>query len=350
MKGIAVCSGEAVNVDGIPEEVKLLPLGHVHSQKGDFLVDDESVELIQKQFKNRKVDLVIDYEHQTLKDVQAPAGGWIEDIYKGKDAVIAKVRWTDRAKEYLKNLEYRYLSPVVITRKSDRRAIALHSAALTNTPAIDGMFALVNSMDLDDFEEDKEDMQMDMKKLAALLGLPESATEEDVEKALAAARAAMEANKTNEGKPDGGSGDTVPVANSVILSMLGLDGEAKTEDVAAAIMTLKAGHPDEDIRALKQELEQRAAQELVQTALKAGKITAAQKEWAQSYALNDKEGFKRFAEKAPVVVPVGKLDTPDTKQEPGGKTAGIDRKILKNCGLTEEDVKKYFKEDVECTE
>ena len=344
MKGIVVCSGEAVNVDGIPKEVKLLPLGHVHSQKGDFLVDDESVELIQKQFKNRKVDLVIDYEHQTLKDVQAPAGGWIEDIYKGKDAVVAKVRWTDRAKEYLKNLEYRYLSPVVITRKSDRRAIALHSAALTNTPAIDGMFALVNTMDLDDFEEDKEDVQMDMKKLAALLGLPESATEEDVEKALAAAKAAMEANKTAEGKPDGGSGDTVPVANSVILSMLGLDGEAKTEDVAAAIMTLKAGHPDEDIRALKQELEQRAAQELVQTALKAGKITAAQKEWAQAYALSDKEGFQRFAEKAPVVVPVGKLDTPDTKKEPGGKEAGIDRKILKNCGLTEEDVKTALKE------
>ncbi len=350
MKGIVVCSGEAVNVDGIPEEVKLLPLGHVHSQKGDFLVDDESVELIQKQFKNRKVDLVIDYEHQTLKDVQAPAGGWIEDIYKGKDAVIAKVRWTDRAKEYLKNLEYRYLSPVVITRKSDRRAIELHSAALTNTPAIDGMFALVNSMDMDDFEEDKEDMQMDMKKLAALLGLPESATQEDVEKALAAAKAAMEANKTNEGKPGEGSGDTVPVANSVILSMLGLDGEAKTEDVAAAIMTLKAGHPDEDIRALKQELEQRAAQELVQTALKAGKITAAQKEWAQSYALSDKEGFQRFAEKAPVVVPVGKLDTPDTKKEPGGKAAGADVKILRNCGLTEEDTKKFYKEEQVCIE
>ena len=350
MKGIVVCSGEAVNVDGIPEEVKLLPLGHVHSQKGDFLVDDESVELIQKQFKNRKVDLVIDYEHQTLKDVQAPAGGWIEDIYKGKDAVIAKVRWTDRAKEYLKNLEYRYLSPVVITRKSDRRAIELHSAALTNTPAIDGMFALVNSMDMDDFEEDKEDMQMDMKKLAALLGLPESATQEDVEKALAAAKAAMEANKTNEGKPGEGSGDTVPVANSVILSMLGLDGEAKTEDVAAAIMTLKAGHPDEDIRALKQELEQRAAQELVQTALKAGKITAAQKEWAQSYALSDKEGFQRFAEKAPVVVPVGKLDTPDTKKEPGGKAAGADVKILRNCGLTEEDTKKFYKEEHVCIE
>lgn len=65
-------------------------------------MDDESVELIRQQFKDRKLDLVIDYEHQTLKDIQAPAGGWIKDIYKGDDAVIAKVEWTPRAEEYLK--------------------------------------------------------------------------------------------------------------------------------------------------------------------------------------------------------------------------------------------------------
>ena len=92
---------------------------------------------------------------------------------------------------------------------------------------------------------------------------------------------------------------------------------------------------------------QRAAEELVQTALKSGKITAAQKEWAVAYALSDKEGFKAFVDKAPVVVPVGKLDTVE-KKNPGN--AGIDMKILKNCGLTEEDVKKYYREDEECTE
>lgn len=71
-------------------------------------MDDESFELIRKQFKDRKLDLVIDYEHQTLSDVQAPAGGWIKDLYKGEDAIIAKVEWTPKAAEYLKNKEYRY--------------------------------------------------------------------------------------------------------------------------------------------------------------------------------------------------------------------------------------------------
>lgn len=77
MNKIIVCSGNTVGVVGVPKEIKILPLGLVHSQKGDFRVDDESVELIRQQFKDRKLDLVIDYEHQTLKDIQAPAGGWI---------------------------------------------------------------------------------------------------------------------------------------------------------------------------------------------------------------------------------------------------------------------------------
>lgn len=60
-------------------------------------MDDESVEMIRSHFKERKLDLVIDYEHQTLQDIQAPAGGWIKDIYKGEDALIAKVEWTQKA-------------------------------------------------------------------------------------------------------------------------------------------------------------------------------------------------------------------------------------------------------------
>ncbi|MDY2654983.1 MAG: phage protease [Eisenbergiella porci] len=140
-----VCAADQVAVDGVPEEIKILPLGVVHNVHQDFLVDDESCQAIINQFENRKIDLVIDYEHQTLFNVQAPAGGWIKEIYKGEDALIAKVEWTPKAQEYLKNKEYRYLSPVVNVRKSDGRAVSISSVALTNTPAITGMFSVVNS-------------------------------------------------------------------------------------------------------------------------------------------------------------------------------------------------------------
>ena len=119
--------------------VKLLPLGLVHSTKGDFLVDSESFWAIRCKFTERQLQIPIDYEHQTLKDMQAPAAGWIKDIVLKSDGIYGAVDWTERATEYLKNREYRYLSPVVLTQGKERRVVALHSAALTNTPAIDAM-------------------------------------------------------------------------------------------------------------------------------------------------------------------------------------------------------------------
>lgn len=347
MAKLIACAGEGIELSGVPTEIKILPLGRVHSQKGDFNVDEESFELIRKQFKDRKLDLVIDYEHQTLSDVQAPAGGWIKELYKGEDAIIAKVEWTAKAAEYLKNKEYRYLSPVVLVRKRDQKATAIHSVALTNTPAIDGMFALVNSLDIEDISEGGN--IMDSKELAKALGLPETATEEEIKKAVEdAAKAAERLKEMEEKKPEdkpgeGGKPQEVAevVANSTILSMLGLKEGAKTEDVAASIMALKTGTPDTqaELLALKQRMQERDADEEVQKALKAGKITAAQSGWAKSYALKDMDGFKGFVEKAPVVVPPGKLELKDAPAAPGSDE--VDVAILKNMGVSMEDVKKY---------
>lgn len=343
MKGLYACALEGMELTDVPSEIKLLPLGIVHSQKGDFLVDDESFELIRKRFKERKLDIVIDYEHQTLNDVQAPAGGWIKELYKGEDAIIAKVEWTSRAAEYLKNKEYRYLSPVVMVRKKDQKATTIHSAALTNTPAIDGMFAVVNSLDIDDMETEGG-KEMDLKELAKTLGLPETASEEEIKNALAEAVNAAEKAKEQEGKaPDesrkAATGEEI-VANSTILSMLGLKENARTEDVAASIMALKADGADiqAEMRALKEKIQEREATEAVEKALKEGKITAAQNEWAKEYAMKDLKGFQSFTDKAPVVVPQGKLNLKDT---PASSSKEVDAVILKNLGISEEDVKKY---------
>lgn len=343
---IIACSGGMASVEGIPEEIKILPLGQVRSQKGDFVVDDESVQLIRQRLRDRGVDLVMDYEHQTLKDVQAPASGWITDIYKGEDAVMAKVSWTERAKEYLKNREYRYLSPVVLVRKSDLKAVALHSVSLTNKPAIDGMFAVVNSEDFMIGSKNEEETSMDLKELAKLLGLPEESTEEEVRAALKSARAAA---AKEDAPPAGGEGaaalkeDASTVADPVVLSLLGLKEDATTADVAAAIMECKAsGALSEEVKALREQLESADADGLVEKALKDGKITAAQKDWAKSYALSDKDGFSAFLDKAPAVVQMGKADLKDAKEKSTGE---VDAAILKACGLTKEDVETYYNKE-----
>lgn len=336
------------DLGGCPDRIKILPVGEVKSEKGSFTVDRESYEAMKAEMQRRGIDIVIDYEHQTLKDVQAPAGGWVKELSYTPEAIEAKVEWTPKAQEYLKNREYRYLSPVVLTRKRDNRAVALHSLALTNTPAINGMFAIVNSADADINFDDTGGNGMDLQKIRELLGLPADAAEEDVMNELVK-KLGSDEKKDGEGGAEPGADkgeETQAVANSVILGLLGLPDSAKTEDVAGKIMALKAGADSQaqEIADALNRLKDREAEDAVMTALKAGKITAAQKDWAKAYALKDRTGFESFVEKAPVVVPVGKLDLKDAPK----KTAGVDSLVLKATGMSKEDIAKYAdKEDEE---
>ncbi len=352
MSKLFACSGGQSEISGAPEKVKLLPLGHVKSQKGDFDVDEESFRLMKETFQERGIDIVIDYEHQTLKDVQAPAGGWIKDLSIEDGAIVAKVEWTPQGKKYLENKEYRYLSPVVLVRKSDGKAIVLHSAALTNTPAIDGMFPIINSIKLDDYEGGNS---MDiLKQLAALLGLGEDATEEQVVEALKALIADSKKLKeqADNKKPEGGDGNPDAegkvVSNKVICEMLGLKAGAKTEDVAAAIVALSNKKPEgsvseKEFKELKDKIARRDADDAVLMALKAGKLTPAQKDWATQYALKDPEGFKAFVEKAPQGVPMGEFDI-ETKSNKEERFDDATLLICKQLGVSEDDLKKYGKD------
>ncbi len=319
-----------------PEEVKILPVGTVNSEKGDFIVDQESYKEMKAEMQRRGIDIVIDYEHQTLKDVQAPAGGWVKDLIYTPEAIVAKVEWTPKAKEYLKNKEYRYLSPVVLTRKSDSKAVVLHSLALTNTPAINGMFAIVNSVDFDTYNTPTGGKEMDLQRIKELLGLPAETPEEDVMNALV--KVLEKVKDAPDPKPEE---DKEVVANSVILGLLELPADSKTEDVTTKIMALKAGvsRQNQEIQETMERLRQRDADDAVMMALKAGKITAAQKDWAKEYALKDRKGFDSFVEKAPAVVPVGKLDT--TEAPKNKEKVEVDEFILKATGLSKEDLEKY---------
>ena len=137
--------------DQTPARILLAPWGHVESTNGSFVVDEESASSAVAAFEEHGTDLPIDYEHQTLGGTyssptgQAPAAGWIKRIFAEPGiGLMAEIVWTDRAKEMLAAKEYRYLSPVAVIRKTDRKLMAIHSAALTNKPAIVGMEPIVN--------------------------------------------------------------------------------------------------------------------------------------------------------------------------------------------------------------
>lgn len=334
--------GGEVEVGDAPEVISVLPRGHVVCDKGEFDVDDESFALMKARIEKHGVDLVVDYEHQTLEGVQAPAAGWVKELILGDDDIKARVNWTPRATEYLKNREYRYLSPVVTVRRSDGKAVRLHSIALTNTPAIEGMTPLVNKSDPEGGQTPMNEL---LKTLAGLLGLDENATEEQLVEAVTALRDAAPKKPSDEP-----GGDDAIVANKVVCEMLGLKAGAPTEEVTAKIAGLQAGpniDPNlaDEVKALKAQLADRDADEAVELALKAGKITPAQKGWAKSYALSDPKGFESFAENAPQVVPMEEVaGGATTLPLKAAELPGDAQLACKQIGVTDEDVQKYYKE------
>lgn len=337
MNDFLTLKGGEVDVGGAPEVISVLPFGHVVSQKGEFDVDEESLAAMKEQIAQRGVDLVVDYEHQTLTGERAPAAGWVKELFAEDGHIKARVEWTIPAKQYLENKEYRYLSPVITVRKSDNKATGLHSLALTNTPAIAGMTPIVNSST---FQGGETNMNELIKKIAAALGLGEDADEEQI---LTALSACVEENKALKEAAEGGKPedqDDGIVANKSVCELLGLKAGASTADVAASIMALKGG-VDGRVKALEEKLADRDAEEAVELALKSGKITPAQRGWAKGYALKSPDGFKEFLEKAPRAVPMSEIAGGDALALKGDKPDEATMLVCKQLGVSAEDVQKY---------
>ena len=237
-----------------PDCVQLLPSGEVKPKgKTQFLVDGEARRLIMEAFANTATDLVIDYEHQSLSGSEAPAAGWIKGLEdRGEEGLWAKVEWTDKAKEYLANREYRYISPVVLIRKKDGRAVELLGAGLTNLPAIDGMEPVVNTRAVDTGDEYRE-------KFAA------------------------------------------------VLSLLGLPDGSGVEEVRAKVGSIgtEAFVPESEYLALKEQLREKEADLLIGEALSSGRLASSLTGWAREYAARDFEGFSQYMSRAPKALPLG---------------------------------------------
>lgn len=316
----------------VPEWPLLFADGWNELEGGErFLVDREAFELFAKYVERRGNEIVFDYEHQSLKDVKAPAAGWIKEYrYEDGVGILARIEWTEEAASYIVNKEYRYFSPVFYIRKSDKRLVGIHSVALTNTPKINNLPPLLAKLG-DDFPG-KEDNGMDfLKKLIAKLGLADDASEDDVLAAIATLDQKAKDVQVKE-----------VVAKDVLAALDMTEGD--TSAVVASIHALKQSTKGsvsrEEFDKLQKQLREKDATEVVAKAMAEGKITPDQKEWAQDYAERDLEGFKTFVAKAPVVIPKDKLPG---NQEKGDKDT-LDETTLavaKMMDVSKEDIKKY---------
>ena len=287
---------------------------------------------------NQRNPLPIDYEHQIIHSLkngkEAPSSGWMEYFYFTPQGIFADVSWTDKAADYIKNGEYRYIS-AVFAYDTDGYVRKIFHAALTNTPALDGMEEAMVAASVNLLQEDNP---MDKKLLAALcalFALKADASEADITEKVTALSAAK--------------GDS-PVDVLDVYAKL-----AEKEQSVAALST-QVGNPDPakfvpveqvavlqaDFNALKTSVEADKKEALITAALSQGKLAPALKDWAQSLSV---EALSAYLEKAPAMAALS--GEPQAKADPEQKVAALsaaEQAAARALGMTEAEFMAEHKE------
>jgi phage I-like protein len=163
----------------VPDEAHILPAGKFRASDGrpkemaGWLLDAATAAEVIARAAARKNDMLVDYEHQSLKSDSngqpVPAAGWSSALeYREGGLYATHIRWTDRARQMIASREYRYISAVFAYRPGDGRVREIISIALTNTPALDGLDALVAAKRLitPDIKEDSMTEQEQQQQAA----------------------------------------------------------------------------------------------------------------------------------------------------------------------------------------
>jgi phage I-like protein len=132
----------------------------------------------------RGIDLDVDYDH---KAQDGKAAGWIQAADARDSGLFLTVKWTKTAWNAIKAGEYKYFSPEYHDewkhpQTGDVHKDVLFGGGITNRPFLKDILPL-NMSEL--FSEQKQEANgMDREKLLKLLGLPEDATDEQINTAL----------------------------------------------------------------------------------------------------------------------------------------------------------------------
>jgi putative I protein len=327
--------------------IQLLPYGKFRATDGRptdveawYVTDDNGADVVALANSQRN-KLPIDYEHQILHSrangKEAPSAGWMDYLSFTPQGIFAEVRWTDKAAEYIKNGEYRYISAVFAYDNQGYVRKIFH-AALTNTPALDGMDeAMVAASQYFDLTTDEDSKKMDKELLAALcalFALQANATEAEIKQKVTALTAAK--------------GDS-PVA------VLDVYGKLAEKEQSVVALTAQVGNPDPakfvpvetvvalqaDLNALRQTVETDKKAELITAALSQGKLAPALKSWAESLSVAD---LTAYLDKAPAVAALS--GQPQATEKPEQKTAALSAEhqaTAKMLGMSDaEYAKKYI--------
>jgi len=367
---LGVC---AIEITAASSEIQLLPAGPFRGVDGRpkdasrWQLDRERFAAWLAQASKSATRLAIDYEHESLPDENGrrrkwAAAGWFTAAgieIRDNGVWATDVEWTDAARAAIEAREVAYISPVFYyDAEGAVIGLATHvaPAALTNTPAIDGMqqvlqaaanqFALANGVP-------------EMDELIEMLGLPAEASAEDVQ---AAVKALQDRVAETEGQIE-----SIAEASQGTLpdDVFGKITTAFKNKLAPEIAAASAGNPDpskfvsvdvvEDLKgqvaALSAERTADKVEGLVSAALDDGRLLPAQKAWATELGKKDMAALTQYLDSAQPIA--GLRGSQTNGQGPAGDTVETDEHgltpnqlaVASNMGITSEEYAKQLTQE-----
>ncbi|EDN4425259.1 hypothetical protein ZZ71_02885 [Salmonella enterica subsp. enterica serovar Kentucky] len=348
-----------------PGVIQLFPAGEFRARDGRptecaaWLMTREIAERLIAAADARDTPYVLDYEHQTLRAAKngqpAPASAFFKKLEwrDGEGLFAIDVEWTATAAAMVEAGEYRFISPVFSYDKTGQ-VLEILNAALTNTPALDGMeevlLAAASLMSTHLTTEGNTEMDELLERLRWMLNLPITATQEDI---------IAELNKLidqlSEGKGTAAASvSLLDILNQNTQTIATLTAQVATPDPAkfVSVETMNAAVQQAVERASAPNTAALATQEanaLITVALSDGRLLPAQQAWAESLASSNPASLKAFIEKAPKIAALTTSQTlglPPAGLPPRQSEAdddAIDPAICSMFGNDPDEVAKYTK-------
>lgn len=246
------------------------------------------------------VPIVIDYDHQVIHSEKngkpAPAAGWVQSLAARADGIWALVEWTAKAANFLRNKEYRFISPVYMHRP-DGTIVSIANAGLTNSPAHSNLTALASLKDPMDPQ-----MEAALAGLRALFGLPADAKPDAIYEAARALKEGMSATSA-------ASAGLVPIEllEQATAEIRRLDGNRMSPEAASILVKDDIGR---------------------------GRLLPFMKEWGVALCQENRKAYDDFVSKTSVGLQEA-LATRERRAIIRRTEDTIDPEISRNLGLAE---------------
>lgn len=329
----------------IADEVQIFPSGKFNVPIGSMLgngpwrLDAAAAKQLIATVAQRKNDILVDYEHQSLTASQsghkAPAAAWIKTdslVWREGEGLFAThPDWKVAAATLIDADEYRYISPVFIYNETTGAPENIISIALTNTPAIDNMLPVSLAAAMAGFitqEESSMELSELMERLCYLLNLPITTTPEEMRPELDKLKAMLGEGQTvaaaslpeliaaQQGKiaalsaaePD--PAKYVPIAALLTMQKL-FNGNAQDEQ-KRKVAALVAAYPDVIIPALV--------------------------DWATRLGEQDYQALESYiASASPIAALTMRQSDTTTRQDPPAQLTHEEKDMCQRLGLSETD-------------